>query len=157
MEPLLVILVPGVVGGVVLALLIALRPARKGAIVVPRRLDAPSPALINMAHIRVEGLGGLGLFAAVVAVAIADPRIRLAILIAAVVGSAAAFVLIWIRRRTGALPSAGNGPGDRSLLHLSDGSGLGGAVNGGQPPAASSQPGGWKLEAGNWRLPTSPA
>ena len=119
METLLVILVPGVVGGVVLAVMIALRPARTSTLVVPRRLDAPSPALINLAHIRIEGLGGLGMVAAVIAVAIADSRIRLAIIISAVFGTAIALALIWTRHRTGALPSAGNGPDDRSLLHLS--------------------------------------
>jgi hypothetical protein len=157
MESLLIVLVPGVVGGVVLALLIALRPARPGAIVVTRRHEAPSPALINMAHIRIEGLGGLGMVAAVVAVAIADSRIRAAIVIAAVLGSAIALALIWIRRRTGALPSAGGGPDDRSLLHLGGRTGPGGTRDGRHSGPASSQPGGWKLTAGNWRLPTSPA
>ena len=51
--------------------------------VVPHELELPSPTLINMAHIRVEGVGGLGLVAAVLAVAAFDPRIRLAILGAA--------------------------------------------------------------------------
>jgi hypothetical protein len=118
MEPLLIVLISGLLGGFVLALLIALRPVRTRSTFVPRRLDAPSPALINMAHIRVEGLGGLGLLAAVVAVAIADSRIRLAIIVAAVLGTGVALALIAIRRRTGALPSGGSGPDDRSLLHL---------------------------------------
>jgi hypothetical protein len=117
MEPLLVLL-PGVLGGILLALVIALRPGRAQSTVVVRRLEAPSPALINMAHIRVEGLGGLGLFAAVIAVAIADSRIRLAITVAAVLGTVVAVALIAMRRRTGALPSGGSGPDDRSLLHL---------------------------------------
>jgi hypothetical protein len=118
MEPLLVILLPGILGGLVVALLIALRPGRTSSTFVPRRLEAPSPALINMAHIRIEGLGGLGMVAAVVAVAIADSRIRGAIILAAVLGIGVALALIAIRRRTGALPSGGDGPDDRSLLHL---------------------------------------
>jgi hypothetical protein len=118
MEPLFIVLILGVVGGLALALLIAARPNRPASTVVPRRLDAPTPALINMAHIRVEGLGGLGMVAAVIAVAIADSRIRLAIIIAAVLGTGIALALIAIRRRTGALPSSGGGPDDRSLLHL---------------------------------------
>ena len=118
MEPLLVILLPGLLGGLVVALLIALRPGRTSSTFVPRRLEAPSPALINMAHIRIEGLGGLGMVAAVVAVAIADSRIRGAIMLAAVLGIGVALALIAIRRRTGALPSGGDGPDDRSLLHL---------------------------------------
>ncbi len=87
MEPLLIILIPGVLGGLVLALLIAFNRAfnrpRTPTIVVPRRLESPSPSLINMANIRIEGLGGLGMVAAVVAVAVSDPRIRLATIAAA--------------------------------------------------------------------------
>src|SRR6266545_298112 len=106
MEPLLIVLIPGVVGGIVLALLIAGRPNRPASTFVPRRLDSPTPALINMAHIRVEGLGGLGMVAAVVAVAIADGRIRAATMIAALLGTALALILIVTRRRTGATPSS---------------------------------------------------
>ena len=69
-------------GGLVLALLIALNRAiawpRTPRVVVSRRLESPSPSLINMANIRIEGVGGLGMVAAVVAVAVTDPRIRLA-------------------------------------------------------------------------------
>jgi hypothetical protein len=60
MEPLIIILVPGLFGGLVLALLIADNRQGTPSTVVPRRLAAPSPALINMAHIQIEGVGGLG-------------------------------------------------------------------------------------------------
>jgi hypothetical protein len=118
METVLLILVPGTLGGLVLALLIARIRRTTPPTFVPRRLEAPSPALINMAHIRVEGLGGLGMVAAVIAVAIADPRIRLAIIIASVLGAGLALGLIAMRRRTGGLSSSGDGPDDRSTLHL---------------------------------------
>src|SRR3954452_14213165 len=118
MEPLLIVLVPGVFGGLVVAWLIAATRRASSSTVVPRRLAAPTPALINMAHIQVEGVGGLGMVAAVIAVAIADPRIRLAILVAWVFGTALAIALIVMRRRTGALPSGGDFPDDRSTLHL---------------------------------------
>lgn len=118
MEPLLLILIPGLIGGLVLALLIAGRRQGTASTFVPRRLAPPSPALINMAHIQVEGVGGLGLVAVAVAVAIVDPRIRLTLIVAAVLGTGLALVLIALRRRTGALPSGGDGPDDRSLLHL---------------------------------------
>ena len=118
METLLIILVPGLFGGLVLALLIAYRRQGTPSTVVPRRLAAPSPSLINMAHIQVEGVGGLGLVAVAVAVAVADPRIRLAMIVAAVLGAALALLLIGMRRRTGALPSGGDGPDDRSTLRL---------------------------------------
>ena len=118
MEPLLIILIPGMLGGLVLALLIAFNRPRTPTIVVPRRLALPSPSQINMANIRIEGLGGLGMVAAVVAVAVADPRIRLATIAAAILGAGLALVLIAMRRRTGALPSGGDGPQDHLTLSI---------------------------------------
>ncbi len=120
MEPLLIILVLGLLGGLVLFLALLIAGNRRGtpSTVVPRRLAAPSPTLINMAHIQVEGVGGLGLVAVAVAVAVSDPRIRLAMIVAAVLGGGLALVLIAMRRRTGALPSGGDDPDDRSMLHL---------------------------------------
>jgi hypothetical protein len=120
MEPLFIILVPGLAGGLVLALLIASNRRKAPSTVVSRRLAEPSTAMINMASIRVEGIGGLGMVAAVAAVAITDPRIRLAIIIAWVLGAVLALSMIAIRRRTGALPSGGDGPDNGSLLHLDD-------------------------------------
>ena len=123
MEPLLIILVPGVFGGLVLALLMASIRWGTPSTIVPRRLAAPSPALINMAHIRVEGIGGLGMVAAVIAVAVTAPRIRLAMIVASVLGIGLALALIAMRRRTGPLHSSGDGPDgidDRSMLHLDD-------------------------------------
>ena len=109
MEPVLIVLIPGLIGGLVLALLIA--GIRQGTppTFVPRRLAAPSPALINMAHIPIEGVGGLGMVAAVLVVAVSDPRIRLATILAAVLGAGLALLLIAMRRRTGPLPSKGDG------------------------------------------------
>ena len=121
MEPLIMILVPGLLGGLVLALLLAKNWQGTPSTIVPRPLAAPSPSLINMAHIQVEGVGGLGMVAAVVAVAIADPRIRAAMIIALALGAALALIMIVVRRRTGALPSGGDGPDDRSVLHIGHG------------------------------------
>ena len=118
MEPLLILLVFGLFGGLVLSLALARNRRGTPPTFVPRRLAAPNPALINMANIRVEGIGGLGMVAAVIAVAIADSRIRVAIIIALVLGSGLAFALIALRRRGGPLPSAGDGPDDRSILHI---------------------------------------
>ena len=63
MEPLLMILVPGLIGGVVLSLFITRLRRTTPPTFVPKRLEAPSPSLINMSSIKVEGLGGLGMVA----------------------------------------------------------------------------------------------
>ena len=118
MEPLLIILIPGFFGGLVLALFIAKKRKVIPSTFVPRRLAAPSPALINIAHIQIEGVGGLGMVGAAVAVAIAEPRVRLATILALVLGAGLALVLIAMRRRTGVFPSSGGNPDDRSLLHI---------------------------------------
>ncbi len=118
METVLLVLIPGILGGFLLSLLIARFRRGTPPTFVPRRLEAPSPSLINMAHIKIEGLGGLGLVAAVIAVAIADPRIRLAVIIAFVLGAGLALGLIAMRRSSGAMHS--DDPGDQSMLHLGD-------------------------------------
>ena len=117
MEPLFVILVPGLLGGLVLALLIAGHRQKTPSTVVSRPLAAPSPSLINMAHIPVDGVGGLGIVAAVVAVAVVDPVIRIAVIVAAVLGTGLALSLIAMRRRADSAAS-GDGPDDRSMLSL---------------------------------------
>jgi len=122
MEPLLIALIPGTLGGLALAWFIAAvgRRRRTPDVIVPAHLNEGYP-VINMANIRVEGVGGLGMVAAVIAVAVTDPRIRLAVLIAAVLGAALAFALIALRRETGALPSGTDGPDGRLPLGLDRG------------------------------------
>ena len=118
MEPLLIILVPGVLGGIILAALLGSRRITLRTGGGDRRLAPPSPSLINMAHIPVEGGGGLGIVAAVVAVALAEPRIRVAVGIAALFGAGFALVLIMLRRDRGPLISSGDDSGPRSMLGL---------------------------------------
>ena len=120
MEPLLIVLVPGVFGGLVLALILAGDRWKRSTTVVPRRLAAPSPALINMARIPVEGVGGLGMVAAVIAVAVTDPRIRVATIVAAILGGGLALLLIAMRKHNGSLPSGGDGSDYGSTLHLDE-------------------------------------
>lgn len=116
MEPLLLVLIPGLFGGLVLSWLIGRHQSTTPPTFVPRRLEAPSPSLINMSSIKVEGLGGLGMVAAVIAVAIADSRIRLAMIIALVLGGGLALGLIAIRRRNA--ESVRHGGPDDPILHI---------------------------------------
>lgn len=113
MEPLLFIIVPGLLGGVLVALLLT-RVRRRTA--SPTPLQPPSPSLINIAHIPVEGLGGLGMVATAATVAIFVPRIRVTVAIALLLGVALATVLIAWRRRRGPLPSSSHHSGAHTML-----------------------------------------
>jgi hypothetical protein len=120
MEPFLLILVPGLLGGIVVALCARWfgRPAEDAAAI--HRLQSVSTDTINMARIRVAGVGGLGLVAMATVVALFVPRIRLSISIALALGLASAIVLILHRRRTGPLPSSGARPGGHTALAVYD-------------------------------------
>jgi hypothetical protein len=102
MEPLLVIVVPGILGGVILALLLSRThvPERPGP---AQPLEPTSTSMINMARIRPVGVGGLGMVAMAVAVAIFVPRIRLTMALALVLGTVLAAVMIARRRRDGGM------------------------------------------------------
>lgn len=117
MEPFILILVPGMVGGALLALLIVRFSRPSDRVSGDRRLAPPSTNMINMATIRVSGLGGLGMVAMAVTIAVFVPRIRLTMAIALLLGGALAWGLIAFRRRNGPLPS-GRDPGAHSMLPL---------------------------------------
>jgi hypothetical protein len=118
MEPLIIILVPGVLGGIAMALLIAQLRVRSRSATDGHRLAPPSPGLINIAHIRPEGLGGLGMVAMAIVVAIFVPRIRLSMTIALLLGGALAAFLVARRRTTGPLSSGTDHPGAHSILGI---------------------------------------
>ena len=100
MEPLLIILVPGIAGGILLAFYLAHRPVRPAvdAPAVRRALTPTSPSLINMARIQIDGVGGLGMVAMSLAVAITVPWIRLSVSLGLVLGVVVAAALIGWRR-----------------------------------------------------------
>lgn len=116
MEPLLMVFVPGVLGGIVLAFLIA-RIKVHGLPPRERPVDPPNSGVINIARIRIDGVGGLGIVAMAGAVAIAEPRIRAAMTLALVLSVPLALALIVRTRRTGPFPS-GNEPGAHAMLPL---------------------------------------
>jgi hypothetical protein len=115
MEPLLFVGVPGLLGGVLVALVLT-RVRRRTDAESVTRLQPPSPTLINMAHIRVEGLGGLGMVATAAVVAIFVPRIRVTVAIALLLGVGLATVLIARRRRDGPLPSSSHHSGAHTMF-----------------------------------------
>lgn len=77
-----------------------------------------TPLSINMSAIRVEGIGGLGLFATIVIVAIAIPTARW-LLIGSVLAGAVAAVVAIRRRRDGARGTPGDGTPVGIVLHES--------------------------------------
>ena len=116
MEPLLIILIPGILGGALLAFVLAHRPARPrlAAHAVRRTLAPPDPSLINMAHIRIDGVGGLGMVAMALSVAISVPWIRLSVSLGLLLGIVVAAGLIAWRRRAGPLTSSSRHAGAHS-------------------------------------------
>ena len=121
MEPITIIVVPGLLGGLVVALImVALH--RKSAQDAPsyrrERLDSASPDVINMSRIRVSGIGGLGLVAMALAVALDVPRIGASVAIGLVSGVALAVIMIARQRRAGVMPSSGKQMGANTTLSI---------------------------------------
>jgi hypothetical protein len=87
---------PGIVGGLLLAgaLLIVHRRARRRTVAAPSELAPMTPDLINMAHIKVAGVGGLGLVATAVATAFALPEAGVSLAIGLAGGILLATVLV---------------------------------------------------------------
>lgn len=115
MEPLLIVILPGIVGGICLAWFISRMGPRPGGSANYEHLEPPSTNIINMARIRVSGVGGLGMVAMSIVVAAFVPRIRLSMAIAFALGTALAVIMIALRRRTGPLASD-NPPGAHTML-----------------------------------------
>jgi hypothetical protein len=118
MEPFVIILVPGLLGGIAFAVLFyqfARRPP--DGVTVAERLEPPSTGIINMAQIRVAGIGGLGMVAMSIVVAIFVPRIRFTMALGIVLGCVMAAILVAVRRRNDEA-GAGIDPGAHALFPL---------------------------------------
>jgi len=113
-------MVPALVGGLIVALLLALFHQRSSRLrePLPRRHDAPLVDPINIAHIRVTGIGGVGLVLLAFVVATYIPGIRVSLAIGAALGIVFSLILIVRRRRTGPLPSSGQRPGANTTLSI---------------------------------------
>ena len=119
-HPIFGILGPGLIGGFVLALLIFRLQRRTSTEVSadPFARNGNSSDVINMAHIRVAGIGGLGLVAMAVAVALNVPRIGQTLAIGAVAGIVLAAFLVVRRRKSGVLSSSSAHPGANTVLKI---------------------------------------
>ena len=85
---------------------------------MPYRPDPISINMINMASIKVAGIGGLGLVAMAATVALGIPRIAESMAVGIGLGAVGAVIVILRRRRTGAMPSSGRGLGANTTLRI---------------------------------------
>lgn len=121
MDPVTLVLVPGILGGVVIALIAfstRLWPRRPAALAPPYEPDEPITNMYNISGVRVAGIGGLGLLAMAATVAFNVPMIGAAMALGVLLGSAFAAGLILYMRRSGPMPSSGKGIGASTVLSL---------------------------------------
>ena len=117
MDPVTMVIIPGFIGGLVIALLIA-RVHRKPSDLDPFASERPSTDIINMARIRVAGIGGLGLVAMALVVAFNIPRIRQSVMLGVVLGALFGVILILWRKHAGVMPSSGRRAGANTTLSI---------------------------------------
>ena len=121
MDPVVLVVVPGLLGGLVIALAVFLRQrpgSHTSSLAAPTRSEPLSTDIINAASIKVAGIGGLGLVAMAVAVALNVPRIGQTLAIGLLLGLALAALMILRRRTTGAMPSSGEQAGANTTLAI---------------------------------------
>jgi hypothetical protein len=120
MDPIMLVVVPGFLGGLIIAMVIIRRQRTPGDHAAPAVFheERLSTDVINMAHIKVAGVGGLGLVAVSVVVALFLPSIRQPVAVGLVLGALLGAVLILRRRQAGPMPSSGRRPGANTTLSI---------------------------------------
>jgi hypothetical protein len=120
MEPLFLLVGAGLAGGLIVAtwLMKAKISASRHAALDASAAVTVSTDPINMAHIRVAGVGGLGLVVMAAGVAYFVPGIREAVVLGILLGCGMAVILIRRRRVTGPMPSSGRRPGANTALSI---------------------------------------
>jgi hypothetical protein len=119
-DPVTLLMIPAFVGGLLVALLLALVHHRSSRLKepLPRGDDAPLVDPINIAHVRVAGIGGVGFVLLALAIAAAIPSIGVSLAMGAALGIVFAVALILRRRRSGPLPSSSQRPGANTTLSI---------------------------------------
>jgi len=124
MDPATGLLVLGFVGGLLIAgvTILLQRRGKPPSFVppVPYRQNPLTIDMINMASIKVAGVGGLGLVAMAAAVALDVPRIAQSVGVGIGLGAIGAVIVIARRRKTGVLPSSGRGMGANTVLAIDE-------------------------------------
>ncbi len=100
MEPLMFIVLPGFLGGLLLAFVL-FRLQAPGRPAASASTPPITTELANISSIRVAGIGGLGLVAMAMTVAWFEPTIRMHVGIGVALGAVLGLVLILARRRRG--------------------------------------------------------
>jgi len=118
MDPVTQFVIVGFVGGLVAAFIITNLQRRTGASADAFRTEKLSTDVINIARIRVAGIGGLGLVAMALAVALDVPRIGQTLAVGLVSGAVLAAILIGWRRGEGPLRSSGRKTGANTVLSI---------------------------------------
>jgi len=118
MDPVTWILVPSILGGMAIAWLIARLEGRGSNAITEAPMQPVTTDVINISRIRAAGLGGLGLFAMALVVALFVPRIGLTLSAGVLFGALLGGVMILRRRRTGPLPSSGGSGGANVVLSI---------------------------------------
>jgi hypothetical protein len=128
MDPATELLVLGFFGGLLIAgvTILLQRRAKPSSLItpVPYRQDPITIDMINMASIKVAGVGGLGLVAMAAAVALDVPRIAQSVGIGIFFGAIGALIVILRREKTGVMPSSGRGMGANTVLAIDQHSNL---------------------------------
>jgi len=120
MDPVTLIVVPGFLGGLVIVLFFIRRQRGRQTHASADAFSGEplSTDVINIARIRVAGIGGLGLVAMALLVALVVPRIGQSLALGLVLGAMFATILILWRRRHGPMPSSGRRAGANTTLSI---------------------------------------
>jgi hypothetical protein len=123
MDPVTLVIVPGFLGGLVLAIVVVIsnrRDRRVSPVIIPYRPERVSTDVINMASIKVAGIGGLGLVAMAAAVALDVPHIGQSVAVGLGLGAIMAVIMIVRARRSGPMPSSGGRMGANTMLSIDE-------------------------------------
>jgi hypothetical protein len=116
-------LVAGVLGGLVIAAVLVLAQRQRYGLTGPSPFDGvPARDVINISSIRVAGLGGLGMIAVSVGLALTFPSIGWSLLLSAVLGTLLAVILIWRGRKLGPMRSSSQQRAANTTFDLQNGS-----------------------------------
>jgi len=120
MESLAILVALGLIGGGAIALLvIKLRMHLGGPTGADVFVNKPlSTDVINMASIKVAGVGGFGMVVVSALVALTIPAVGVSVGTGLVTGTLMALFLIRRRQRNGVMPSSTKGPGANTVLAI---------------------------------------